>query len=376
MGRYYALADGEAAEVADGDRASTTCRAAPATRCRHTRRRLALALADKLDTLAGIFAIGQKPSGTKDPFGLRRAAIGVLRIVLEKRLELDLRRADRCRSARATGGGSRGATPEPVQRRALRLHDGAAARLVPRATAARRRHAPRCSMRCWRRSRRSPLDFDARLKALVAFLAAAGGGQPHGGEQAHRQHPEEIRGRRRCAASTPTLLREPRRAGAARRASQTCARAVRGARWRERDYARGARSCSRRCGPQVDAFFDSVMVNDRGCRAARQPPRAARRTARAVHAHRRPVAPAGLSRQRSMQLLRFAGYSPIFLFAVDRSATRSSSCSPALVPAVPRPLRAGARLGALRAGRAALDLRPGLSRRGPREPAAPATTSR
>jgi glycyl-tRNA synthetase beta chain len=51
----------------------------------------AVALADKLDTLAGIFAIGQKPSGTKDPFGLRRAAIGVLRILIEKKLDLDLR---------------------------------------------------------------------------------------------------------------------------------------------------------------------------------------------------------------------------------------------------------------------------------------------
>ncbi len=50
----------------------------------------ALALADKLDALAGIFAIGQKPTGTRDPFGLRRAAIGIVRIVLEHRLELDL----------------------------------------------------------------------------------------------------------------------------------------------------------------------------------------------------------------------------------------------------------------------------------------------
>jgi glycyl-tRNA synthetase beta chain len=52
---------------------------------------MALALADKLDTLAGIFAIGQKPSGTRDPFGLRRAAIGVLRLLIERRLDLDLR---------------------------------------------------------------------------------------------------------------------------------------------------------------------------------------------------------------------------------------------------------------------------------------------
>ena len=54
-------------------------------------RQLLLWHADKLDTLAGIFAIGQKPSGTKDPFGLRRAAIGALRIVTEKKLAIDLR---------------------------------------------------------------------------------------------------------------------------------------------------------------------------------------------------------------------------------------------------------------------------------------------
>ncbi len=49
-----------------------------------------MALADKIDTLTGIFAIEQRPTGTKDPFGLRRAALGVLRILLEARLELDL----------------------------------------------------------------------------------------------------------------------------------------------------------------------------------------------------------------------------------------------------------------------------------------------
>jgi glycyl-tRNA synthetase beta chain len=50
----------------------------------------ALAVADKLDTLAGIFAIGQKPTGDKDPFGLRRAGLGLMRTLLEKQLDLDL----------------------------------------------------------------------------------------------------------------------------------------------------------------------------------------------------------------------------------------------------------------------------------------------
>ncbi|MCP5327546.1 MAG: glycine--tRNA ligase subunit beta [Sinobacteraceae bacterium] len=90
MGAYYAAADGEPAEVASAVREHYQPRGAgdalPQTRCG-----IAVALADKLDTLAGIFAIGQKPTGTKDPFGLRRAAIGCLRIILEQRLDLDLR---------------------------------------------------------------------------------------------------------------------------------------------------------------------------------------------------------------------------------------------------------------------------------------------
>src|SRR5207237_7079985 len=91
MGTYYAQADGEPHEVAAAIREHYLPRAAgdqlPATRAG-----LALAIADKLDTLAGIFAIGEKPTGTKDPFGLRRAALGVQRILIEKALDLDLRR--------------------------------------------------------------------------------------------------------------------------------------------------------------------------------------------------------------------------------------------------------------------------------------------
>ena len=112
MGAYYALADGEDPEVAAAIREHYQPRGAgealPASGTGTT-----LAIADKLDTLAGIFAIGEKPSGTKDPFGLRRAAIGVIRITIEKRLDLDvarrlgraaaLVRADIERSAAAAG---------------------------------------------------------------------------------------------------------------------------------------------------------------------------------------------------------------------------------------------------------------------------------
>ncbi len=89
MGRYYAQLDGEPAEVATALEEQYRPRFSgdqlPATQAG-----LALAMADKLDTMAGIFAIGQKPSGTRDPFGLRRAALGILRICIERDLDLDL----------------------------------------------------------------------------------------------------------------------------------------------------------------------------------------------------------------------------------------------------------------------------------------------
>jgi glycyl-tRNA synthetase beta chain len=91
MGTYYALADGEPAEVAVAIREHYLPRGA-GDELPETHAGLAVAIADKLDTLAGIFEIGEKPTGAKDPFGLRRAAIGVLRLLIEKRLNLDLRK--------------------------------------------------------------------------------------------------------------------------------------------------------------------------------------------------------------------------------------------------------------------------------------------
>jgi glycyl-tRNA synthetase beta chain len=90
MGRYYAQHDGEPAEVCEAQQEQYLPRfagdALPATRTG-----MAVSIADKLDTVAGIFAIGQKPSGTRDPFGLRRAALGLLRIAIERKLDLDFR---------------------------------------------------------------------------------------------------------------------------------------------------------------------------------------------------------------------------------------------------------------------------------------------
>lgn len=89
MGKYYALEDGEDIQVSQameeqylpkfaGDKLPST----PVGTC--------VSLADKLDTLVGIFGIGQKPKGDKDPFALRRAAIGILRIISEGEFTLDI----------------------------------------------------------------------------------------------------------------------------------------------------------------------------------------------------------------------------------------------------------------------------------------------
>ena len=89
MGRYYALHDGEPKEVADAIEAHYRPRFASDSLPKGPIA-CAVALADRLDLLAGFFGIGQQPTGDKDPFGLRRAALGVVRIIVENDLPLDL----------------------------------------------------------------------------------------------------------------------------------------------------------------------------------------------------------------------------------------------------------------------------------------------
>ncbi|HWX68817.1 MAG TPA: glycine--tRNA ligase subunit beta [Steroidobacteraceae bacterium] len=201
MGAYYAQADGEPEEVALSLREQYLPRSAgdalPASGTG-----LALAIADKLDTIAGIFAIGEKPSGTKDPFALRRAALGVQRILIEKGLDLDLRacigravegvRTDIARlrtagpgaavaaaaSPSSKAGGAGTATAPTAEALVSEIYDflmerlrayyleGAGAAPVPgRAAVTTEMFDAVLATRP-----ASSVDFDARLKALSTFL--------------------------------------------------------------------------------------------------------------------------------------------------------------------------------------------------------------
>ncbi len=92
MGRYYALQDGEHTEVAQAI-AEHYSPLGPGDACPSAPVSVAVALADKIDILTGFFAIDEKPTGSKDPYALRRAALGVIRLIVENGLRLPLEKA-------------------------------------------------------------------------------------------------------------------------------------------------------------------------------------------------------------------------------------------------------------------------------------------
>lgn len=245
MGAYYATADGEDTEVAAAVREHYLPRGAgdalPATRTGSI-----VALADKLDTLAGIFATGQKPSGNKDPFGLRRAAIGVLRIVLEQRLDLDL--AELLNTAVAAQPvGAAGTAAEVLdyvmeRARAHYAEAGYAAELFDAvlATGVSR-----------------PLDFDARMQALAGFrklpeaesLAAANKRIAN-----ILRKSQEVSG----AAVDPKQLVEPAERALYEALAALSSEVRESLAARRYDQALASLASLR---PVIDAFFADVMVN-------------------------------------------------------------------------------------------------------------------
>ena len=256
MGTYYARADGEPEEVAVAIREHYQPRAA-GDQLPGTRAGVALAIADKLDTLAGIFAIGEKPTGTKDPFGLRRAALGVQRILIEKGLELDLKSFIR----RALGG-----VRADLERLAEEIYDFLMERLrayyLERANGGAMPGQPAVTTEMFDAVLAarpvSPLDFDARLKALSTFLelpesaslTAANKRTANILRKANMTPPAEVDVR---------LLRED--AEVRLFDSMRALRDAVAAATAQHEYA-GALGRLAQLRPAVDAFFDQVLVMD------------------------------------------------------------------------------------------------------------------
>lgn len=288
MGSYYAQADGEGHEVSAAIREHYLPRGG-GDALPDTRAGLALAIADKLDTLAGIFAIGEKPTGNKDPFGLRRAALGVQRILIEKGLDLDLKsiiakalaaaRADigRLRAqapavgtptqAAGTGDAAKAAaTGANAEAAAAEIYDFLMERLrayyLDRAGAASVPGQPGVTTEMFdavlAARPASPLDFDARLKALSMFLEL-----PEAASLTAAN--KRIANILRKANATPPSqvdVRQLREAAEVRLFdSMRALREAVAAETARREYA-SALGRLAQLRPAVDAFFDEVMVMD------------------------------------------------------------------------------------------------------------------
>ena len=158
-GYYYAKHDGEAEDVALALNEQYMPRGAGGE-LPTTLTGSAVALADKLDTLVGIFGIGMLPTGSKDPYALRRAALGVLRILIEKQLELDLHTALLAAVAQYGDAVKAEGLVEQVQ-------DFIFDRLRARYEDEGIDVAVYQSVRAVKPS--SPLDFDQRVQAVQAF---------------------------------------------------------------------------------------------------------------------------------------------------------------------------------------------------------------
>jgi len=277
MGGYYARHDGEAAEVADAIAAQYQPRfagdALPAGAVG-----TALALADKLDTIVGIFAIGHKPSGTRDPFGLRRAALGLLRIVLERHLELDLpaliasaleaTRRDIAAAVAARAEDARPAAALPAAAVVVaEVYDYVMERLRAHYLEGGLGITAEMFDAVLDRRPVSPLDFDARLTALGEFLRLPDAPALAGANKriANILRKTEVADGGVVRAD---LLRqaEERALLAALESIRPGVEALLG----RRDYTAALRELAS-LRPAIDAFFDKVLVmhEDAGVRANR-----------------------------------------------------------------------------------------------------------
>ncbi len=288
-GRYYAAVEKEPLEVANA--------IDEAYRPRHASDDIALsplgkvlAIAERLDTLAGGFAAGLKPTGNKDPFALRRNALGLARTIIESGIDLDIKRSlsSAVLSARAAIASTTAATAKPAAADGEKSVAGPAADANPKARPPRQASEDRLPddgrlvddlydfildrLRGYYADRGVPVqhfnavaqlrvpslyDFDRRIDAIGSFAALPEAEALAAANKRIRNILKKVEGGI-PATVDPALLREP--------AERALAEAVEaaygdtGPALAQGDYVAVLGRLAR-LRPQVDAFFDQVMVN-------------------------------------------------------------------------------------------------------------------
>ncbi|QLF93558.1 glycine--tRNA ligase subunit beta [Pseudomonas sp. ABC1] len=246
-GYYYALEGGEPEELALALNEQYMPRGAGAE-LPSTQTGAILAIADKLDTLVGIFGIGMLPTGSKDPYALRRAALGILRILIEKQQDLDLVKAVDFALAQYAGKVSaKGVAAQVLEF----IFDRLRARYEDEGVEV----ASYLSVRAVQPA--SALDFDQRVQAVQAFrslpeaeaLAAANKRVSNLLSKAQEALPETVEPRYFDNATEFSLYSAIQQA---EQAVQPLAAA--------RQYKEALERLAHLRGP-VDAFFEAVLVN-------------------------------------------------------------------------------------------------------------------
>ncbi len=246
MGRYYAIASGEDDEVAQAIDEQYMPRFAgddiPATATGR-----ALALADKLDTLAGIFAIGKRPTGDRDPYALRRAALGLLRILLDAEISLDLQ-AVVCEAVAA----------QPVDCDRSEVADALWGFLMDRARGLYLDRGVTVEVfeAVLATAVTNPLDFDRRIQAVQHFLTLSEAEQL---AAAHKRIRNILKGDASPGSVDVNLLSEGEEQSLHSVAGQLLVQTEQ--QIAEGDYSKALTSLASLRAP-VDAFFDAVMVMD------------------------------------------------------------------------------------------------------------------
>lgn len=247
-GSYYAAQDGEPAEVAAAIAQQYWPRFA-GDQLPQSQTACALGLADRLDTLVGIFGIGQPPTGSKDPFALRRASLAVLRILVERDFDLDLRH---CLEAAIDGYPKGALDPGTVDQvlgymierfRAWYEEDAIPAEVFKAVSA---------------KGLTQPLDIHRRVMAVQAFSTLPQAQALAAANKRVSNILEKVEAGHVFGEVSADLLQEAEESALAGQLSAL--ESVVNEHFQRREYAQGLASLAALREP-VDAFFDAVMVN-------------------------------------------------------------------------------------------------------------------